>query len=306
MERGRSRGPIHLKAHAKLNLILDVLGRRADGYHQIDTFFERISLADRLTFHPAAGSRLRLECRDPQVPLGPENLILRAGRLLQEEHGVREGARILLWKRIPVAAGLGGGSSDAAAALIGLNRLWGLGLSAEALMPYGRRLGSDVPFFLSGASWARGTERGDRIEALDLPGCLWHVLVAPCVTVRSADVYAALARTGPRRAERPFPDGALKLTKKRDDVNMLIYRIIRKDGAEIDRLRRNDLESAILRVRPALAAVRARMEDLVDGAVRFSGSGPTLFTVARSEKEAREEARRLRRRYRRVFVVRTA
>src|SRR5688500_15047283 len=138
-------GRLTLTAHAKVNLTLEVLGKRADGFHDIRSVMQRISLADTLTVERAEG--LTLTCSDPGLE-GPENLVWRAAELLRTECGVAEGAALRLEKRIPVAAGLGGGSSDAAAALRGLNELWRLRLSGERLWELGARLGSDVPFFL--------------------------------------------------------------------------------------------------------------------------------------------------------------
>ena len=139
---------ILLRAPAKLNLYLRVIGKRPDGYHEIETLFERIDLADELTLeaHP---DQLLLTCDDPTLSCGEDNLVLNAARLLRQVSGTMQGARIHLIKRIPIAAGLGGGSSDAAATLVGLNQLWGLGLEPGRLQELGASLGSDVPFFLA-------------------------------------------------------------------------------------------------------------------------------------------------------------
>src|SRR5687768_1385067 len=148
-------GRLVLTAHAKINLTLEVLGKRADGFHEIRSVMQRITLADTLTIRRA--EELILACSDPELE-GPENLVWRAAELLRGEYGVSAGASLALEKRIPVAAGLGGGSSDAAAALRGLNELWKLGLNGERLRDLGARLGSDVPFFLleSGSALAEG------------------------------------------------------------------------------------------------------------------------------------------------------
>ena len=193
---------IRLRAPAKLNLFLRVLGRRADGYHEIETVFERLDLADALTFesHPDA---VCLTCTDPSLSCGADNLILKAAQLLQRVSGTARGARIHLEKHIPIAAGLGGGSSDAAATLVGLNRLWGLGLDRAALQPLAAQLGSDVPFFLIDAPFAIGRGRGAACEPLPTSCRLTHVLVTPPHRLSTRDVYAGLVP----EASLPVPPG---------------------------------------------------------------------------------------------------
>ncbi len=155
-----------LKAYAKINLTLEVLGRREDGYHDIVSILQTIDLHDTLTLEPAQD--MALECDQSELE-GPDNLVLKAAALLREATGCHQGARLKLQKGIPLAAGLGGGSSDAAAALLGLSRLWGLGLSAEKLMPLAAKLGSDVPFFLYGGT-AMAQGRGEIVRPLPPAG----------------------------------------------------------------------------------------------------------------------------------------
>ncbi len=168
--------PLRYRAHAKINLGLEVLGPRPDGYHEIRTVYQSIGLCDTLEFHPAAGG-MALTCSDPTLSTGVDNLVLRAARALQEATGCGKGARIHLAKRIPMQAGLGGGSSDAAATLLGLCRLWRLAPAPELLRDLARALGSDVPFFLVGGT-ALGAGRGEEVYALpDAPPM--HLLVLP-------------------------------------------------------------------------------------------------------------------------------
>ena len=199
--------PLILSSPAKLNLALQVIGKRPDGYHNLKTLFERIDLADRLSFAPDPTGKIRIQCAHPHVPIGPKNLVYRVARLLQERYRVKAGVTVRIDKRIPVAAGLAGGSSNAATALLGLNRLWGLGLSPARLVRLAKTIGCDVPFFLHDCSWALGQERGDRIRRLDIPVRLWHVLVVPRVKMYSQEVFTALN---------------LQLTKRSDNVNILI------------------------------------------------------------------------------------
>ena len=158
------RRPLHLRAHAKVNLALEVLGRRDDGYHELRTLFQTISLHDDIVLRPRAKD-VTIRCDHPDVPRDETNLAVRAARDLQRFAGVAQGVEITLTKRIPVAGGLGGGSSDAAAVLMGLDRWWRLGLGPDGLLPLARRLGADVPYFLIGGT-ALGIARGDEVYPL--------------------------------------------------------------------------------------------------------------------------------------------
>ena len=193
----RRRAPSHdqgggliVSAYAKINLCLDVLGKRPDGMHEIATVMQTISLADRLQF--LSHEELSLRCRG--MSARPDNLILRAAQLLRERVGDGHGAKILCEKRIPLGAGLGGGSSDAAATLIGLNQLWNAGLDIDALTELACQLGSDVPFFLHGGT-ALATGTGTMVECLeDAPAC-WVVLALAAgeTSEKTASMYGALA-----------------------------------------------------------------------------------------------------------------
>ena len=253
------------EAFAKVNRSLLVLGRRSDGYHELDTVFQAVGLTDRLTFEES--DSLTLEVDDPSVPSGPENLVLRAARVLAEEAGVKARAAITLEKRIPSGGGLGGGSSDAAVTLLGLSALWELELPLERLARIGASLGSDVPFFLWGGT-ARGRGRGERIEPLaDLPP-RGVVLVMPPFPVATPDVFRRLSappwdgNEGPERENGPVPD-------------------------------RNDLEFAAESLFPALRVVRQALGATGAEQARLSGSGSTVFGVFPDPGSAAEAARRL-------------
>jgi 4-diphosphocytidyl-2-C-methyl-D-erythritol kinase len=182
---------LRAEAFAKTNRSLRIVGKRPDGFHELDTVFQSIDLTDDLEV--AEGDEIELECDDPALPNGPENLVHRAATRLAEAHGIRRGARIRLTKRIPAGAGLGGGSSDAAIALVLLARLWELEVSVGSLSAIARGLGSDVPFFLVGGT-ARGTGRGEILTAL--PDDREHrlVLVVPPFPISTAAVYARWSR----------------------------------------------------------------------------------------------------------------
>jgi len=187
-------------APAKLNLFLKVLGKRADGYHELETLMLSVSLYDTLILSDDPSGRLSLSCRDGgshsgpdqrrELPgAGPENLVMRAAALLRDCAGRSPGARIELVKRIPLSAGLAGGSSDAAATLAGLNRLWNLGRTRPELTQLAAQLGSDVPFFLCSRAAAICRGRGEIVEPLALAARLWFVIARPQTGLSTAEVY---------------------------------------------------------------------------------------------------------------------
>ena len=185
---------IQVTARAKINLCLEVLGRREDGYHEIATVLQAIALADDLVVRPSAG--IVLETNDPDLDMD-DNLVLRAARLLRDRTGVERGAHIVLVKRIPVAAGLGGGSADAAAALVGLAKLWELDLKDGSLAALAERLGSDVPFFLHGSGTALASGRGERVEPLPAVRHGWVVVALPDVPRPQPKTSAMFGHIGP-------------------------------------------------------------------------------------------------------------
>jgi 4-diphosphocytidyl-2-C-methyl-D-erythritol kinase len=183
---------LELPAPAKLNLFLHVTGRRADGYHHLQTLFQLLDFGDTLTFSPRDDDRIELATDLSGVP-AQDNLVVRAGRALQLATGSRQGAAIQLTKRLPLGGGIGGGSSDAATTLLGLNRLWDLGCSLDQLAAIGLQLGADVPVFVRGrTAWAEGV--GEQLQPIDLPATYYFVMVPPC-QVSTAEIFAAPALT---------------------------------------------------------------------------------------------------------------
>src|SRR5215475_12635806 len=175
-------------APAKVNLFLEVLGKRPDGYHEIATLLVAVSLYDTLEFKEDPSGAVRLRCDVPELTTGPDNLVLKAAALLRQRTGCARGADVRLTKRVPLAAGLAGGSTDAAAALEGLNRLWRLGLSRDELARLGGELGSDVPFFFhTPVAWCTG--RGEIVTPLALGRPLDLVIAKPAVGLSTAEVY---------------------------------------------------------------------------------------------------------------------
>jgi len=279
-----------LPSPAKLNLFLKVVDKRPDGFHNIKTVFERINLCDQIILRTNQNGKINLTCDHSSLRPLKSNLVFQAACLLKDLHRVKTGVDIRLIKNIPVAAGLGGGSSNAATTLTGLNRLWSLGLSGSTLMSYGCQLGSDVPFFLAQASWAVGIQRGDVLRPLNIKKKIWQVLIVPKLKIYSREVFMRLN---------------LQLTKVTYDVNILIQHLKNNNINKLNNTLSNDLEAGILKTCPKLAHIKKRVSRLMNRRVIFSGSGPSLFCVAASRFEAHQLSHRLKRHYSRVYVVDT-
>ena len=275
---------------AKLNLVLDVLGKRPDGFHELRTIFERISLADQITLTRNKTNKISIRCAHPHVPRGSGNLVFKAAMLLFEDFHISDGLNINIIKNIPVAAGLAGGSSNAAAVLSGLNRLWQLGLSRAQLVNYAARLGSDVAFFLYNTSYALGQGRGERIQPINVKTKLWHVLVTPRVKMYTKDVFSRLK---------------LNLTNKKDNVNILLPFLRKGDLGRLAGALSNDLEPAILSLRPDFIYLKKKLLAASAIGVCFSGSGPSVYALAKSHKHALSLRAHFDRRYTQAFVVNT-
>jgi 4-diphosphocytidyl-2-C-methyl-D-erythritol kinase len=268
---------LRLRAPAKLNLYLRVLGRRPDGYHELETLFERIDLADELTFEPAA--TLSLTCSEPSLSCGEDNLVLQAARLLQRKTNTVAGARIHLEKRIPVSAGLGGGSSDAAAAMLGLNRLWESELSQSRLVELAGRLGSDVPFFLSPEPFATGRGRGERCEGVGSSVRLAHVLVVPPERLSTKEIYAG---------------AHFDLTARKPSITIIAHALRNGSLGELAEGLWNDLEPEAIRRCPVIATIQAHLREYGCLGVLVSGSGSAVFGVCADGTQAHEVASRIR------------
>lgn len=251
-----------LPSFAKINLFLRVLGKREDGFHELFTVFQTVSLHDDITF--AESDAIELTCGNKGIPTDEKNLIVKAAALLQEWSGVRRGASMHLKKRIPSPGGLGGGSSNAAVALIGLSRLWELDLPPDDLQELTSELGSDVPFFLSGGT-AIGTGRGTVIEQLpDIDGRS-VLIVTPSVHVSTKDAFASL------KAEN--------LTT--EDANRILI-VCRFEAQTLDLSHSeliNDMESAVFAEYPEVERVKRTLLDLGADNAMMSGSGASVFAV---------------------------
>ncbi len=260
------------RAYAKINLYLDVLNKRRDGYHDIETIFQSVSLADELVFSERQ-SRLSLACSLPELDSGDENLVMRAAKLLRQRSGCRLGARIRLVKAIPIAAGLAGGSSDAATALLALNHLWELGWSRAQLHTLAQELGSDVPYCIVGGTVA-ATRRGDELRSLEPLPTTWFVLLHSDVSVSTTRVYSSPKLT--RRQDKPF---AGRTPTFRKTLRAL-------ESGHLEQVVFNRMEGPVFANHPHLANVKRRLLDSGCLAAAMSGSGATLFGVCTSRKHA--------------------
>lgn len=269
-----------LPAYAKINLALRVLGRRPDGYHEIQTLFQTVTLRDRLTFEPLGeAGRFELRCDAPGVPVDESNLVSRAARALCERYAPRKGARIYLEKLIPAQGGLGGGSSDAAAALLGLSRLWELETGKSELSEIGARLGADVPFFLTGGT-ALGEGLGTDITPLEDAPRKPLIIVTPGVKVSTAEAYRALRAPALTKAE-----SLAKLPSSRAEAQ--------KTGSLYDELR-NDFESVVFNLRPEIERARNALTQAGAEKALLAGSGASVFGLFGSREEQERAARLLR------------
>jgi len=259
-------------SHAKINLYLDVLQRRRDGFTNIETLFQSVALQDTLE-GSVSSDEIHLTCNLDDLPTGPDNLVCRAASLLRAVSGVDRGAQLHLTKRIPVAAGLAGGSGNAAATLVLLNRLWQLDWPVQRLLSLARKLGSDVPYCLIGGTVA-ATSRGVHLEIINLPAPLWVVLVHPPVQISTAAMY-----THPRLTRNTQQRFAGKTPAFRRALRAL------RDGAWV-RVVFNRMESAAFAEYPELADIKAELLSRRCLAAAMSGSGPTLFGLCRDEQDA--------------------
>lgn len=270
------------QAPAKINLFLSVLGKRTDGYHDIVSLMQKITLYDELIFLPRPRG-IVLQCPNSNLPISEDNLVFRAAEVVFSYTGYSSGIEIILTKNIPMAAGLGGGSSDAAATLLALNEMCQLGLKKTQLMKLGAKLGADVPFFIFGDS-AIASGVGDRLKAVRNMPKLNIVLINPCFSLSTQLVYESLN---------------LRLTKKR--INYSIPRFSGLD--DIIREMHNDLETASLRMHPELADIKQLL--LRHGALSamMSGSGPTVFGIFTDENTAKKTAEDINREVSHQFLV---
>jgi 4-diphosphocytidyl-2-C-methyl-D-erythritol kinase len=279
---------ISVKAPAKINLTLDVLSKRPDGYHEVEMVMTTVDLADRVDVTLLDNGEITLECSASFVPDDIRNHAYKAAVLLQERYQVKKGVRIYIDKQIPVAAGLAGGSSDAAATLRGLNQLWDLGLTLDQLAELGAEIGSDVPFCVyGGTALARG--RGERITHLPAPAPCWVILAKPPIGVSTADVYGNL-RVQEITAHPP--------------TEQMLKAIREQDFSLMCRSLGNVLEEVTLDMYPQVRQIKELMAASGADGVLMSGSGPTVFGIVQKEAKVHRIYNALRGFVKDVYVAR--
>lgn len=266
-----------VKANAKINLTLDILNKRADGYHEVAMVMQAVGLFDTIHLtQAAAGIALRLDTRE--LPADEKNLAFRAARVFLDAYHISDGVRIEIEKRIPIAAGLAGGSTDAAGVLRGLNALFAVGATADDLAALGARLGSDVPFCVYGGTMA-AAGRGEILTLLPTVTKAWAVLAKPPVAVSTAWAYDAF--------DREKPPSALRTAAMIDAV---------KSG-DLERIAAglsNDLERVTQKAHPVIGEYKRILSE--NGALNslMTGSGPTVYALAKTEREAERAAEAIR------------
>ncbi|MCM3750034.1 4-(cytidine 5'-diphospho)-2-C-methyl-D-erythritol kinase [Paenibacillus pasadenensis] len=279
---------IYEKAPAKINLLLDVLRKREDGFHEVEMIMTMVDLSDRLEMEELQRDAIIISSQAGYIPLDEKNLAFQAARLIKERYDVKKGVYIHLDKKIPVAAGLAGGSSDAAAALRGLNRLWKLDIPEDELCVLGAELGSDVPFCVTGGT-ALATGRGEKLQMIDNPPSCWVVLAKPPINVSTADVYGRF-RVDQVKQHPSLSDmmGALSSGSFNDVCEGL----------------GNVLEDVTLKLYPEVRMLKESMLRLGADGVLMSGSGPTVFGLVSKEAKLARIYNGLRGFCKEVYVVR--
>ena len=269
---------MRLQAFAKINLGLDVLGKREDGYHEVRMIMQTIRMYDQLDMRKSEEPGIHLTTNKKYIPVDENNLVWRAAKLMMDTCGIMEGVSIHLHKVIPVAAGMAGGSSDAAATLVGMNRLFHCGLSKEKLMELGVQIGADVPYcVLRGTALAEGI--GEKLTVLPpMPDC-WILIGKPGISVSTKYVYTTLDLN--TDTVHPDIDG---MKKALEDGNL--YGITERMG--------NVLQDVTIPAYPEVERIKEQMKTLGAVNAMMSGSGPTVFGIFDNEEKAQEACQKLR------------
>ncbi len=262
---------MNLRAYAKINIGLRVLGKRPDGFHNIETVFHEIDLHDELSF--AKAEAITLSSSSSAIPTDARNLCILAAETFRKHIDTREGVKIVLRKNIPVGAGLGGGSSDAAAVLVALNRLWNAGLDTNALASLAATLGSDVPFFIHGGT-AFGTSRGEVLEPFELDIPFWIVTVTPPVHVSTSWAYS---RVNPKNQ------------KSAKDLRALVSEGMAHPPGLTGSVK-NDFEEPVFAAHAGIRTLKETMTSLGSLFAQMSGSGSSVFGLFSDEGSARNAA----------------
>lgn len=280
---------MHVLARAKINWTLDIVGKREDGYHLMDMLMQPVELADELTLDKAENGLTLTVSGYPRVKAGPDNLALRAAQALRECTGYRGGASIHLHKRIPVGAGLGGGSADAAGVLAGLNRLWETGLTQAELEALGLRLGADVPFCLRGGL-QRAQGVGEELTPMACGGLFWLVILQPCPGLSTREVFGRFR---------------LDARENRPDTLAAAAALAAGDWRGLCRSLGNVLQGVSAELRPEIGEGIAALREHGAAGAWMTGSGSAVFGLFTRAQVAREAQQELHQRWRSCFMTHT-
>lgn len=260
---------IELKAPAKINLFLKILNKREDGYHNIYSWFQAVSLYDYVTYIKTSATGFKLQHNGPpSLPAGEKNLIIKTAGLMFEMFDLVGGLNIELEKNIPISAGLGGGSSDSAATIYAIDKLYGLSLSDEEKREIGQKIGSDVPFFFSSGQ-AEVTGRGEIIKNISIPSDYYLILIKPELSISTAESYSGLK---------------MDLTSSTEDIKLFCYKDFREMASDLSEIE-NDFEKEQMKSFPVLEKVKDVLKNAGADLVRMSGSGPTIYGLFRDMPE---------------------
>ena len=259
---------MNFRAYGKINIGLRILRKRSDGYHDIETIFHQIDLYDELSIEPA--DSVMLKTSSTEIPTDAANLCVRAAELFRQNTGYRKGVEIQLKKHIPVGAGLGGGSSNAASVLVALNTFWNIGMERQKLESMASQLGSDVPFFIQGST-ASGTSRGEILEHFQLNVPFWIITATPSIHISTMWAY-----TNVKLLERP----------ETRPLRILVEQSM-ADPVEIRTHIQNDFEQLVFRTYPQIRLLKEKLESAGAILAQLSGSGSSVFGLFRDENAVR-------------------
>ncbi|SCZ00135.1 4-(cytidine 5'-diphospho)-2-C-methyl-D-erythritol kinase [Alkaliphilus peptidifermentans] len=279
---------IQLKSRAKINLSLDVLRKRPDGYHEVEMIMHQIDLFDRVTLINREDNEIKIYTSCGYIPKDSGNIAFKGASLLRDTLGINKGIDIHIEKRIPVAAGLAGGSSNAAAVILGLNRLWNLKLSQNELMELGVKIGADVPFcILGGAALAEGI--GQRLTPIIGLKNVWVVISKPSISVSTAEVYGQL--------------NLLNIESKRPNTPLLLKAVESGDIATLAQNMKNVLETVTEENYPIITEIKKKMMEYNAIGSMMSGSGPTVFGIFKNYQRAKSAYEHLSLLYKQTYIV---
>ncbi|MBW4659394.1 MAG: 4-(cytidine 5'-diphospho)-2-C-methyl-D-erythritol kinase [Drouetiella hepatica Uher 2000/2452] len=284
-----------LIAPAKINLYLEIIGDRPDGYHELAMILQSVALSDRVDLRANGTDRIRVFCDNPQVPIDESNLAYRAADLMAQQFPKLfeklGGVDIMLEKKIPMGAGLAGGSANAAAVLVGLDLMWNLGLTHSELQALAARLGSDIPFCISGGT-AIATGRGEQLAPLPSPDHL-HVVLAKYRSIAVATPWAYKAYR--QQFGSSYISDPAEQTGRRQQMHSgeMVGAIGQRDSKRIGQLLHNDLEKVVLPAYPKVAQLRQALEQMETLGVMMSGSGSTVFALVETQAQAKQVYQRL-------------